>query len=336
MKMLYRGSFFPGRLEAVLDRSWEVQPVTWGQLTWWDPIPCGHALFGQLHRHARRQQQPEPADPTCDSLSAYPFPSPALSMLTNPPTPHSKRRMPPTHLNFRSSSPSPIPARHASTSATYGHGSCSASSPLAWPLPPSPDSNGSVFLPCSPPSSNTDPQSVSQHPSHHRIHPFFFPSTTTNSYYPVATTSSTHLSNHSSSSTSSTNAAAAAVAAATAAAAAAAAAAVAQQQHFSTTPLSTGLTVTPSSSTTAVISGSGNMPSRSFTVSELMLRRASSLLPTPPDTEERKGKAREGREGMQRSHSFKVFNFAMPPPTLSPGLLPVPPPLLTRPPPLYR
>lgn len=212
--MYRRSGFLPGRLEAVLDRSWEIQPVTWSQLTWWDPIPCGQRLISQI------QKEDIP----------YPFPSPALSMLTNPPTPHRRRKMHPTHLSFRSSSPSPIPPRRPS--------SYSNSSPLAWPLPPSPESYSSVFLP------NTPPEPVT---------PYSYPSSV---------------------------------------------------------PLSPTL------------------PPRSFTVSDSMLRRAS-LLPTPPDSEER---LRKG----QRSHSYKIFNFPLPPPTLSPGLLPVPPPLLTRPPPLYR
>jgi hypothetical protein len=41
-----------------------------------------------------------------------------------------------------------------------------------------------------------------------------------------------------------------------------------------------------------------------------MLRRASSsILPTPPDSEDKKGVG-------HRSLSYKVFNFPMPPPTL--------------------
>jgi len=217
MEVLYKGNYFPGRLEAVLDRSWEIEPVTWSQLTWWDPIPCGQLLVSQLH------QEDLP----------YPFPSPALSMLTNPPTPHRRRKMAPTHLSFRSSSPSPIPMRRSS--------SYSASSPLAWPLPPSPDSIHSVFLP------NSSPDYMASY-----------------SYPSSATLSPT-------------------------------------------------------------------LPSRSFTMSESMLRRAS-LLPTPPDSEE---KMRKGFRS-QRAQSYKVFNFPLPPPTLSPGLLPVPPPLLSRPPPIYR
>ena len=83
-----------GRLEVVLDRSWEVQPVTWSSLTWWDPLPCGQELLRSL-------TNPDP----------LPFPSPALSVMCHPPSP--RRKLPPTSLNFRSTSvsPSPIPLR---------------------------------------------------------------------------------------------------------------------------------------------------------------------------------------------------------------------------------
>jgi len=223
--MLRRGGFFPGRLEAVLDRSWEIEPVTWRQLTWWDRLPCGQSLMSQI------QQEPE---------FPLPFPSPAFSMITNPPTPHRKRKMPPTHLSFRSSSPSPIPSRPAChASSAY------SSSPLAWPLPPSPESYGSVFLPNSP----TDP--------------FFTPTSSSSCYTPTFP------------------------------------------------PATFG---------------------RNCAMSDSMLRRATTLLPTPPDSEER------SRKAGQRSLSSRntVFNFPLPPPQLSPGLLPVPPPLLSRPPPVYR
>ena len=51
---------------------------------------------------------------------------------------------------------------------------------------------------------------------------------------------------------------------------------------------------------------------RSFTMVDSMLRRnSSSILPTPPDSTE--AKVRSG----QRSHSYKVFNFPLPPPNLS-------------------
>jgi len=118
-----------GRLEVVLDRSWEVQPVTWSSLTWWDPLPCGQDLLKTL-------SNPEPP----------PFPSPALSVMGHPPTP--RRRLAPTHLKFASSaSPSPIPKMGQRYSwcdqVSY------SSSPLAYPLPSSADDSqfyNSVFL----------------------------------------------------------------------------------------------------------------------------------------------------------------------------------------------
>jgi len=122
-----------GRLEVVLDRSWEVQPVTWSSLTWWDPLPCGQELLRSL-------TNPDP----------LPFPSPALSVMCHPPSP--RRKLPPTNLNFRSTSvsPSPIPLRghHQHQRYSYGEFLSHSSSPLACPLPPSPDSQSynSVFL----------------------------------------------------------------------------------------------------------------------------------------------------------------------------------------------
>ena len=79
-----------GRLDVVLDRSWEVQPVTWSALTWWDPLPCGKELIASL-----------------GNTEPLPFPSPALSVVGHPPTP--RRKLPPQALNFRSSSASPSP-----------------------------------------------------------------------------------------------------------------------------------------------------------------------------------------------------------------------------------
>jgi len=116
------------RLEIVLDRSWEVQSVTWSSLTWWDPLPCGQELMSIINN----------TDP-------LPYPSPALSLLGQPPTPH--RKLPPTHLSFRSmsASPSPIPPR-TNPCYSFGDPRSYSSSPLAWPLPPSPDSYNSVFL----------------------------------------------------------------------------------------------------------------------------------------------------------------------------------------------
>jgi len=120
-----------GRLDVVLDRSWEVQPVTWGALTWWDPLPCGKELIASL-----------------GNTEPLPFPSPALSVVGHPPTPG--RKLPPQALNFRSSSasPSPIPLARGHANRQYTFRGRSGSSPLAFPLPPSPDSQSfnSVFL----------------------------------------------------------------------------------------------------------------------------------------------------------------------------------------------
>ena len=128
-----------GRLEVVLDRSWEVQSITWSNLTWWDPLPCGQELLTRIK--------------TSDPL---PHPSPALSLLGHPPTPG--RKLPPTHLSFRSmsASPSPIPTR-ANPPYSYEDPVSFSSSPLAWPLPPSPDSYNSVFLHSSESSSPSYP-----------------------------------------------------------------------------------------------------------------------------------------------------------------------------------
>eukprot|EP00088_Acartia_fossae_P015105 TRINITY_DN1820_c0_g1_i3.p1 TRINITY_DN1820_c0_g1~~TRINITY_DN1820_c0_g1_i3.p1 ORF type:complete len:160 (-),score=32.47 TRINITY_DN1820_c0_g1_i3:568-1005(-) len=144
--------------------------------------------------------------------------------------------MQPTQLNFQATSTSPIPMRRSSF--------MSNSSPLAWPLPPSPDSFSSVFLP------NSSPDSSGQF------------------------TYTTH---------------------------------------------------------------SPTKTKRSFTMVDSMLRRnSSSILPTPPDSTE--AKVRSG----QRSHSYKVFNFPLPPPNLSnisPGVMPgcTQQSIVTsRPPPVYR
>jgi len=204
MDVSYRGPFFPGRLDTVLDRSWEVQPVTWSQLTWWDPMPCGQILMSHLHH---------------DEFSLY-LPSPAFSMHNNPPTPQKRRKMQPTQLDFQPASSSPIDVQNQLRRSSLLSNSSLVSncSPLAWPLPPSPDSFTSVFLP------NLSPDST---PGHFNY--------------------------------------------------------------------------------------SANSPTkmkRSFTMVDSMLRRASSsILPTPPDSEDKKGVG-------HRSLSYKVFNFPMPPPTL--------------------
>jgi len=154
-----------GRLDVVLDRSWEVQPVTWGALTWWDPLPCGKELIASL-----------------GSTDPLPFPSPALSVVGHPPTP--RRKLPPQALNFRSSSaspspippqalnfrscsdsPSPIPLARGLANRQYTFRDRSGSSPLAFPLPPSPDSQSfnSVFLHSSE-SSDPSPSYQQQQP----------------------------------------------------------------------------------------------------------------------------------------------------------------------------
>jgi len=127
---LFSGSLC-GRLEVVLDRSWETQSVTWSQLTWWDPLPCGAELVSLV-----------------TSPSPLPLPSPSHSLLGHPPSP--ARSLPPTHLNFRSrsSTPSPVPGsgynrRHSRSD------SLDSLSPLAMPLPHSPESYNSVFHPSS-------------------------------------------------------------------------------------------------------------------------------------------------------------------------------------------
>jgi hypothetical protein len=144
-----------GRLDVVLDRSWEVQSVTWSALTWWDPIPCGKELIASL-----------------GNTEPLPFPSPALSVVGHPPTP--RRKLPPQALNFRSSSasPSPIPLARGHANRQYTFRDRSGSSPLAFPLPPSPDSQSfnSVFLHSaseSDPSPSYQQQPVPKTPSPH-------------------------------------------------------------------------------------------------------------------------------------------------------------------------
>ena len=124
-------SCHPGRLETVLDRSWETQSVTWTGLTWWDPLPCGSELLSQVTR---------PHLP-------LPLLSPSLSLLCHPPSPQYQDISSQSSI---SSSPTPV---HSSYS----------SSPLAWPLPLSPDSYNSVFLPNSD-SSPDFPSPPTPHP----------------------------------------------------------------------------------------------------------------------------------------------------------------------------
>jgi len=115
---------------VVLDRSWETQSVTWSQLTWWDPLPCGAELVSLV-----------------TSPCPLPLPSPSHSLMGHPPSPN--RSLPPTHLNFRSRSSTPSPVEGSAYRRYSLTGSDSSCSPLAWPLPHSPDSYTSVFLPSS-------------------------------------------------------------------------------------------------------------------------------------------------------------------------------------------
>ena len=117
------------RLEVVLDRSWETQCVTWSNLTWWDPLPCGQQLVAQV---------------TTPNVPP-PLPSPALSLRCHPPSP--RHRLLPNRLS--------LPASHSRALSSSFSASPYSCSSLAWPLPPSPDSYNSynsVFL-----SSDTSP-----------------------------------------------------------------------------------------------------------------------------------------------------------------------------------
>lgn len=299
------GFSLPGRLEWVLDRSWEVQPVTWSQLTWWDPLPCGQLLLAHLAATAG------------PPLLA---PSPAVSMRPNPPTPH-RRRLLPTHLNFNSSgggdggggyssSSSPIPFTRRRSVTTIASSSLSSSatmsncSSLAVPLPPSPDDSfSSVFLPDSPPSSGSSPVEIGADSNMKEFsvafrHTANLPDSTDGGKSPVGPQRCSSLRSFTANSDSE-------------------AMIVRQRQR----------------------SGGGGGGG------------SVSLLPTPPNSEEYNPRRRGGggvcavaatahgqqqqQQLQQRSLSqHKMFSFpAPPPPTLSAGLLPVPPPLLSRPPP---
>ena len=281
----------------MLDRSWEVQPVTWSQLTWWDPLPCGQLLLAHLGKSA-------------SGVCGGPlFPSPAVSMRPNPPTPH--RRLPPTHLNFNnvggggSSSSSPIPftrRRSVATVASYLSLSSSSSmsncSPLAVPLPLSPDSFSSVFLPDSPPWLGESPLNTGACAGGGSLREF-----------------SVALPFHEASTSPGSN---------------------------EKSPDSLGLqgvsrSFTVNSDSAAMMShhhnrnGGGGGGGGSV-----------SLLPTPPNSNELNTRRRGGggmgggtvpAGNVQRQ---KMFSFPAPPPILSPGLLPMPPPLLSRPPPFLR
>jgi len=131
------------RLEVLLDRSWEKESITWTGLTWWDPLPCGQDFVVQVTRYL----QP-------------PLPSPALSLLCNPPTPK-------LSLSHLTSFPPRLQVRSLSTSY-----SLSEVCPLA---NPSPESYQSVFSTSPdyafPPTPSSSPLLLSQ-PS---AHPVGFP-----------------------------------------------------------------------------------------------------------------------------------------------------------------
>jgi len=123
------------RLEVLLDRSWEKESITWTGLTWWDPLPCGQDFVVQVTRYL----QP-------------PLPSPALSLLCNPPTP----RLPSSHLTHF---PSRLQAKSLSTSYSLNEASCTLANL-------SPDSYQSVFSTSPdyafPPTPSSSPPLLSQ------------------------------------------------------------------------------------------------------------------------------------------------------------------------------
>jgi len=123
------------RLEVLLDRSWEKESITWTGLTWWDPLPCGQDFVVQVTRYL----QP-------------PLPSPALSLLCNPPTP----RLPSSHLTHF---PSRLQAKSLSTSYSLNEAACTLANL-------SPDSYQSVFSTSPdyafPPTPSSSPPLLSQ------------------------------------------------------------------------------------------------------------------------------------------------------------------------------
>lgn len=162
------------RLEVLLDRSWEKESITWTGLTWWDPLPCGQDFVVQVTRYL----QP-------------PLPSPALSLLCNPPTPklsssHLVRF--PSRLQFRSLSTS-YSLNEACNLANPSPESCQSvfSTSPDFAFPPTPSSSPPLlFQPCArpvgfPTPPDSMPRKVQDHqarnPTTRRI--FDFPSTTT-------------------------------------------------------------------------------------------------------------------------------------------------------------
>jgi len=123
------------RLEVLLDRSWEKESITWTGLTWWDPLPCGQDFVVQVTRYL----QPS-------------LPSPALSLLCNPPTP----RLPSSYLTHF---PSRLQARSLSTSYSLNEAACTLANL-------SPESYQSVFSTSPdyafPPTPSSSPPLLSQ------------------------------------------------------------------------------------------------------------------------------------------------------------------------------
>jgi len=122
------------RLEVLLDRSWEKESITWTGLTWWDPLPCGQDFVVQVTRYL----QP-------------PLPSPAFSLLCNPPTP----KLSSSHL---ARFPSRLQVRSLSTSYSLNE-ACTLANP-------SPESYQSVFSTSPdyafPPTPSSSPPLLSQ------------------------------------------------------------------------------------------------------------------------------------------------------------------------------
>ena len=144
------------RLEVLLDRSWEKESITWTGLTWWDPLPCGQDFVVQVRLiwtisgfikwknlftsflQVTRYLQP-------------PLPSPAFSLLCNPPTP----KLSSSHL---ARFPSRLQVRSLSTSYSLNE-ACTLANP-------SPESYQSVFSTSPdyafPPTPSSSPPLLSQ------------------------------------------------------------------------------------------------------------------------------------------------------------------------------
>jgi len=155
------------RLEVLLDRSWEKESITWTGLTWWDPLPCGQDFVVQVTRYL----QP-------------PLPSPALSLLCNPPTPKLSSHLArfPSRLQVGSLSTS-YSLNEACTLANpspESYQSVFSTSP-DYAFPPTPSSSPPLLSQsCAPSPPDSVPRKVQDHPARNpttrRI--FDFPSTT--------------------------------------------------------------------------------------------------------------------------------------------------------------